>query len=77
MIDREIPCPVCGEDFKSYLDLARHMVQKDRPNQGEHIECLEMITGKPFKVFGWGEDKKIAIALRTYWKKNKSWPCNQ
>ncbi len=69
MIDKEIPCPVCGKSFNSYLNLARHMVQKNRQEQGEHIQYLEMVTGKPFEEFGWGKDKQIGIALRRYFAK--------
>jgi hypothetical protein len=47
------------------------MVLKDRPSVknpegGEHILYLEMVTGRPFKDFGWGKDKQIGIALRNY-----------
>jgi len=70
----EVMCPVCGNVFSSYLNLARHMVQKDRPSVknpagGEHILYLEMATGKSFKDFGWGKDKQIGIALRNYLEK--------
>ena len=66
-----ISCPVCGDDFDSFLNLARHMVQKDRQTQGEHIQYLVMATGKPFEEIGWGKDKEIAGALKTYLEKNK------
>jgi hypothetical protein len=73
-----IQCPVCNDEFRSYMDLAKHMVQKDRPiggkPKGPHIIYLEMILGRPYIYFGWGKDKKIAIALANYWKKYKSWP---
>lgn len=58
----DVVCPVCGEDFNSYLNLARHMVLKDRPS-GEHIQYLEDVLGKPFAEFGWKSDRKIAAAL--------------
>jgi len=64
----EVPCPVCRESFESFLDLARHMVQSDRPG-GEHIQWLERFLGKSFAEFGWRSDKKIAVALKKYWKK--------
>jgi hypothetical protein len=71
-------CPVCDREFRSYLDLARHMVREDRPiggnPKGPHIIYLEMILGRPYIDFGWGKDKKIAIALATYWKTYRSWP---
>ena len=67
----EIICPVCGKVVSSHLNLARHMVQKERPSVrnpegGEHIHYLEMVTGRPFKDFGWGKDKQIGIALKNY-----------
>lgn len=66
-----IPCPVCGDEFSSYLNLARHMVQKERPfvknpEGGEHILYLEEVMGKPFVDFGWGKDKQIGMALKKY-----------
>jgi hypothetical protein len=33
-----------------------------------------MILGRPYVDFGWGKDKKIAIALANYRRKYKSWP---
>ena len=71
MVRMEITCPVCGNEFSSYLNLARHMVQKDRPSAtnpegGEHILYLEGVMGRPFTDFGWGKDKQIGIALRKY-----------
>lgn len=52
------------------------MVLEDRPiggkPKGPHIIYLEMITGRPYTDFGWGKDKKIAIALANYRKKHKS-----
>ena len=71
MMDTEILCPVCGQGFSSYLKLASHMVQKDRPSatnpeDGEHILYLERVMGRPFTDFGWGKDKQIGIALRKY-----------
>lgn len=58
-------CPVCGNSFESFLNLARHMVLKDRP-EGEHIQWLEKFLGKPFAEFGWGADKKIALSLKAH-----------
>lgn len=69
----ETTCPVCHKTFNSYLNLARHMVLKDRPD-GEHIQYLERFLGKPFVEFGWRSDKKIATALKNYWLKHKKWP---
>jgi len=67
----EIECPVCGKDFNSYLNLARHMVLKDRP-EGNHIQYLESIMGKPFVEFGWKSDKKIAVELKKHMTKHNS-----
>ncbi|GAI33287.1 unnamed protein product [marine sediment metagenome] len=69
----EVMCPVCAKNFNSFLNLAKHMVLKDRPI-GEHIQWLEQFLCKPFTEFGWGSDKKIAIALRNYWVKHRGWP---
>lgn len=69
----EAICPVCHKIFNSYLNLARHMVLKDRP-EGKHIQYLEQFLGKPFVEFGWKSDKKIAIALKNYWLKHRRWP---
>lgn len=63
----EVICPVCDKSFNSYLNLARHMVLKDRP-EGKHIQWLEQFLGKPFVEFGWKSDKKIAIALKKYFE---------
>jgi hypothetical protein len=69
---------VCGELFELGLPLAKHMVQKERPSAirpaGEHIEWLESFLGKPFSEFGWKSDKKIAIALKSYYEKHGKWP---
>lgn len=69
-----VSCPVCEDDFDSFLNLARHMVQKDRLQKGYHIKYLEIITGKPFEETGWGKDKEIAKVLKVSWEKNKQWP---
>jgi hypothetical protein len=62
----EVSCPVCGRSFSSFLNLARHMVLKDRPS-GEHIQWLEGLLGRPFVEFGWRSDKQIALSLRRHW----------
>lgn len=69
----ETTCPVCHKTFNSYLNLARHMVLKDRPH-GEHIQYLERFLDKPFVEFGWKSDKRIATALKNYWLKHRQWP---
>ncbi len=69
----EVICPVCQEAFNSYLNLARHMVLKDRPN-GEHIQYLERFLGKTFAEFGWRSDARIATALKHYLLKHREWP---
>jgi hypothetical protein len=69
----KITCCCCGDAFDSYLNLARHMILKDRPAgnrpAGEHILLLEEILGEPYESFGWGSDKRIAVALRQYYSK--------
>lgn len=66
-------CPVCGDDFDSYLNLSRHMVLKDRP-YGEHQQWLQDFLGKEFPEYAFKHDKDIANALRKYWTKRRSWP---
>lgn len=66
-------CPVCMEEFDTSLNLAKHMVSKDRPSE-EHQIWLQQFLGVPFEIYGFGNDKKIAIRLEKYWKKHKSWP---
>lgn len=68
----EVSCPVCGRSFNSFLNLARHMVLKDRPS-GEHIKWLEKFLGRPFVEFGWKSDKKIAVALKRHWIQFQRW----
>jgi len=66
-----IQCEVCGRSFSSYLNLARHMVLKDLPTPGKppgaHIMRLEEIMSQPYRAFGHGSDKRIAIALKAYY----------
>lgn len=66
-------CPVCGEDFNSYLNLSRHMVLKDRPH-GEHQQWLQNFLSKEFPEYAFKHDRDIANALRKYWNKRRSWP---
>lgn len=66
-------CPVCKEELNTFLNLASHMVLKERTS-GEHQMWLEKFLGAPFEIYGFGNDKKIAIRLQNYWKKHKSWP---
>lgn len=68
----EVSCPVCGSNFNSFLNLARHMVLKDRPS-GEHIQWLEGFLDRPFVEFGWKSDKKIALSLKRHWMQFGSW----
>lgn len=68
----EVSCPLCGRSFGSFLNLARHMVLKDRPS-GEHIQWLEEFLNRPFVEFGWKSDKKIALSLKRHWMQFGSW----
>lgn len=68
----EVACPVCQKTFNSFLNLARHMVLKDRPG-GEHVQWLEEFLGRPFVEFGWKSDKQIAASLRRHWMRARSW----
>jgi len=66
-------CPVCSEEKDSYLNLARHMVLKDRPD-GEHQQWLQAFLKKEFPEYAFKHDKDIANALRRYWTKYRCWP---
>jgi len=66
-------CPVCGKEFDSYLNLARHMVQTGRPS-GEHQQWLQAFLGKTFPEYAFRHDKDIATALRRYWIEYRMWP---
>ena len=55
-------CPVCGSEHATYLNLARHMVLKDRP-YGSHQQWLESFLNLPFEKYGFGHDKYIAVQL--------------
>jgi hypothetical protein len=66
-------CPVCGKEHDSYLNLARHMVLKDRPD-GEHQLWLQDFLGKEFPEYAFKHDRDIANALRKYWTQHKTWP---
>lgn len=66
----EVICPVCQKAFNSYLNLARHMVLKDRPDR-EHIQYLERLLHKPFVEFGWKSDREIANTLKNHLSRQK------
>jgi len=55
-------CPVCRSEHGSYLNLARHMVLKDRPN-GPHQQWLQNFLNIPFEEYAFGRDKYIAVQL--------------
>lgn len=55
-------CPVCGSEHATYLNLARHMVLKDRP-YGEHQQWLQSFLNLPFEQYAFGHDKYIAVQL--------------
>jgi len=70
----KVPCPVCRtKEYDSFLDLARHMVLKDRP-AGPHQIWLQQFLRVPFESYAFGKDKAIAVRLAAYWKKHESWP---
>jgi hypothetical protein len=69
-----IACPLClDKEFDSFLNLARHMVLSDRPN-GNHQRWLQSFLNRRFEEYAFGKDKAIAMYLKAYWDKNKSWP---
>jgi hypothetical protein len=68
-----IICPVCSKEYDSFLNLARHMVLKDRPN-GEHQIWLQSFLNRRFEEYAFGKDKAIAMRLKAYWDKKKGWP---
>jgi hypothetical protein len=73
-MNTNIVCPVCHKkEVSSFLNLARHMVLSDRPN-GIHQQWLQEFLNLPFEKYAFGKDKAIAMRLRAYWVKYKSWP---
>lgn len=69
-----IACPLCyDKEFSSFLNLARHMVLSERPN-GPHQQWLQAFLSLPFESYAFGKDKAIAIRLKAYWDKHRSWP---
>jgi len=67
-----IMCPLCDKEFTSFLNLARHMVLSERPD-GPHQQWLQDFLKLPFERYAFGKDKAIAIRLKAYWEKHKSW----
>ena len=67
------PCPVCGEEKTTSLNLARHMVMSDRPS-GPHQEWLQSFLKKEFPQYAFKHDSDVARALDRYWAKHHSWP---
>lgn len=65
-------CPICAEEFDSYLNLARHMVLKDRPS-GEHQQWLQDFLHREFPEYAFRHDKDIGNALRRFWTVHRSW----
>ena len=69
-----VACPLrCDKEFSSFLNLARHMVLSDRPD-GRHQRWLQAFLGLPFVDYAFGKDKAIALRLKAYWDKHRSWP---
>jgi hypothetical protein len=70
----QVSCPVCRiKEYDSFLNLARHMVLKDRP-AGPHQIWLQRFLGLPFERYAFGKDKAIALRLKAYWEKYGSLP---
>jgi DNA-directed RNA polymerase subunit RPC12/RpoP len=71
---RTINCPLCPDrEFDSFLNLARHMVLSDRPT-GAHQRWLQSFLNRRFEEYAFGKDKAIAMRLKAYWDKKRSWP---
>lgn len=69
-----VSCPLCPDkEFTSFLNLARHMVLKDRPD-GPHQQWLSKLLNRRFAEYAFGKDKAISMKLKAYWDKYKSWP---
>jgi hypothetical protein len=69
-----IQCPLCfDKEFSSFLNLARHMVLSERPD-GPHQRWLQSFLELPFGEYAFGKDKAVAIRLKAYHDKHKSWP---
>lgn len=70
----DVTCPLCFDrEFSSFLNLARHMVLSERP-YGPHQQWLQKFLGLPFEKYAFGKDKAIALKLRAYWVRHRSWP---
>ena len=69
-------CPVCMEEFKGFLNLAKHMILKaiNERKGGEHEGWLTSFLGVPLEVYSHRNDKKVAIRLARYWKKHRILP---
>lgn len=69
-----ISCALCPDrEFSSFLNLARHMVLSDRPD-GSHQVWLQAFLNRRFEQYAFGKDKAIAMRLKAYWDRNRSWP---
>jgi len=70
----KIDCPLCPDrEFSSFLNLARHMVLSDR-HDGPHQRWLQSFLNRSFEQYAFGKDKAIAMRLKAYWDKHRSWP---
>jgi hypothetical protein len=69
-----IMCPVCREEYGTFLNLARHMLLKEGGLEGDHIEWLKGFRRCTLDKLLRDKEKKIAIDLARYWKSHKSWP---
>ena len=67
------PCPECGVEKSTYLNLSRHMVLSDRPD-GPHQQWLQSFLHKEFPQYAFKHDKDVAVALERYWVKHYAWP---
>jgi hypothetical protein len=68
-------CPIADYESESFLDLARHMNLKaiNERQYGEHAMWLEGFFGVSLEQIC-HQDRKVALNLRSYWKKHHSWP---
>lgn len=74
---RMITCPIdgCIEESETFINLVRHMVEKQRHLPFEHQGWLEEALGVDFAQYAFKNDRKIANLFAKYCKEtNKELP---
>ena len=60
----KVPCPVCRtKEYDSFLDLARHMVLKDRPAGTFRELCVRERQSHCRKISGLLEEARVMAGL--------------